>query len=429
MTIFALIFLTIAAAVARMPLLSRPMGTDESASFIYYASQPLWVPFTIYGSTNNHIVHSILMHISYKLFGPAEWALRLPAFLAGLAIIPLTYITARAISERGALLAASLAAAAPVFADYSTNARGYTLLCCFALICTAAMAEIIRTGSTRATALFAISAALGFYTVPVMLYPFVFLITWGRRKAIRAAVITVAITFFLYAPILIVSGLGSMISVPYERHQMPIGSFLRALPSSAVTVWSHLFVGVPLLVQILIAIGFLIAVRRYPMWLGFIPVALMVVLQRVLPLPRVWLPFLLLFFITAAAAWPWSRSEPAVAFAVFVALTITGMATTRLPETGELRAVREIARELNRRADQGDPVLALPPSELPIAFYCRRVEALNPDLNRTRLFVVENRDYGATLPKTLAFFRIDPRRYTIWRVRDFGSAALYELRR
>jgi len=182
-------------------------------------------------------------------------------------------------------------------------------------------------------------------------------------------------------------------------------------------------------VQILIAIGFLIAVRRYPMWLGFIPVALMVVLQRVLPLPRVWLPFLLLFFITAAAAWPWSRSEPAVAFAVFVALTITGMATTRLPETGELRAVREIARELNRRADQGDPVLALPPSELPIAFYCRRVEALNPDLNRARLFVVENRDYGATLPKTLAFFRIDPRRYTIWRVRDFGSAALYELRR
>jgi len=429
MTILALVLFTIAAAFARMPLLSRPMGTDESASFIYYASHPLWVPVTIYGSTNNHILHSILMHISYKLFGPAEWALRLPAFLAGLAIIPLTYIAARAISERGALLAASLAASAPVFADYSTNARGYTLLCCFALICTAAMAKIIRTGRTRATALFAISATLGFYTVPVMLFPFLFLIAWGRRKAIRAVVIAVAITFILYAPILIVSGLGSMLSVPYERHQMPFGSFLRALPSSAVNVWSHLFAGIPLAVQILVAIGFLVAVRRYPMWLGFIPVTLIVVLQRVLPLPRVWLPFLLLFFITAAAAWPWSRSEPAVAVAVFVALTIAGMASTRLPETGELRAVREIARELNRRADQGDPVLALPPSELPIAFYCRRVEALNPDLNRARLFVVENRDYGATLPKTLAFFRIDPRRYTIWRVRDFGSAALYELRR
>jgi len=134
-------------------------------------------------------------------------------------------------------------------------------------------------------------------------------------------------------------------------------------------------------------------------------------------------------FITAAAAWPWSRTEPAVAAAVVVALAITGFTTERLRETGELRAVREISRELNMRAQKGDPVLATPPSEMPIAFYCRRVEVLNPDVSRSRLFVIENRDYGQTLPRTLAFFKIDPRRYAIRRVRDFGSSALYELRR
>ena len=123
----SLIILSIAAVIVRLPMLSRPMGTDESASFIYYASHPLWVPLTIYGSPNNHILHSVLMHISWKIFGGAEWALRLPAFLAGIAIIPLTYIVARALSDRGALLAASLAAAAPVLVDYSTDARGYTL--------------------------------------------------------------------------------------------------------------------------------------------------------------------------------------------------------------------------------------------------------------------------------------------------------------
>jgi hypothetical protein len=149
----------------------------------------------------------------------------------------------------------------------------------------------------------------------------------------------------------------------------------------------------------------------------------------VLPFPRVWLPFVVLMFITAAAAWPWSRTEPAVAAAVVVALAISGFTTERVRETGELRAVREITRELNRRAQKGDPVLATPPSEMPIAFYCSRVEVLNPDLSRTRLFVIENHDYGQTLPRTLAFFRIDPRRYAIRRVRDFGSSALYELRR
>ncbi len=33
----------------------------------------------------------------------------------------------------------------------------------------------------------AISAALGFYTIPVMLYPFLMLVIWGRRKAILPA--------------------------------------------------------------------------------------------------------------------------------------------------------------------------------------------------------------------------------------------------
>ena len=154
-----------------------------------------------------------------------------------------------------------------------------------------------------------------------------------------------------------------------------------------------------------------------------------IAIQRVLPFPRVWLPFLLLAFITAAAAWPWERSEPAVAAAVLIALAISGFTTGRLRETGELRAVREVARELNLRAKPGDPVLALPPSEMPIAFYCHRVEVLRPDGTRPRLFAVENRDYGQSLARTLAFFKLDPRQFAIRKVRDFGSSALYELRR
>jgi Zn-dependent protease with chaperone function len=195
-----------------------------------------------------------------------------------------------------------------------------------------------------------------------------------------------------------------------------------------MSVWSSWFADVPLIVQILIAAGFVIGVRKHPMWIGFAAVIAIVLLQRVLPFPRIWLPFLVLMFITSAASWPWSRSEPAVAAALFIALMITGMNGTRLRETGELRAVREIARELNRRANPGDPLLALPPSDIPVAFYCKRVEVLHPDVNRPRLFAIENRDYRQSLPATLEFFKIDPKRYAVRKVRDFGSSALYELR-
>ncbi|MDQ6802049.1 MAG: glycosyltransferase family 39 protein [Acidobacteriota bacterium] len=421
------VVLTVAAAIVRLPMLvSRPMGTDESASFIYYASHPLWVPITIYGSPNNHVLHSVLMHIAWTLFGSAEWALRLPAFLAGIAIIPLTYIAARALGDRGSLLAASMSASAPALADYSTNARGYTLLCCCVLICTIAMARIVREG--KGEILFAVSAALGFFTVPVMLYPFAMLAVWGRKRGLRAVIGAIALTLLLYAPILVVSGIESLTSNPYVR-PFPLAVFFRSLPSYATAVWSSWFAGVPLIIQILIAAGFIIGVRKHPMWIGFAAVIAILFLQRVLPFPRIWLPFLILMFITAAASWPWSRSEPAVAAAIFIALTIMGMNSTRLRETGELRAVREIARELNRRASPGDPLLALPPSDIPIAFYCHRVEVLHPDVNRPRLFAIENRDYGQSLPATLEFFKFDPKRYAIRKVRDFGSSALYELRR
>ena len=412
--------LTVVAALLRIPLLSRPMGNDESATFIYYASHPLSVIVSIYGSPNNHILHSILMHASYRMFGGAEWALRLPAFIAGVALVPLTYFAAR----RGGLISAALVAAAPVLIDYSTDARGYTMLCCFVLICVIA----IERNSPRT---FAISAALGFYTVPVMLYPFLMLVVWGRRKTIVPAIEAVVIAAALYAPALIISGFGAITSNPYVR-PLPLGRFFGDLLPYIATVCAHLLVAVPIAIQILLLIAFIwslwsaAACRRF--WVGVAIVVVAIVLQRVQPFPRVWLPFLIFAFITAAAAWQWERSEPWVAAAIVVTLAITGFTTARLRETGELRAVREIARELNQRALPGEPVLALQPSEMPLAFYCRRVEVLNPDVTRPRLFAVENRDYGQSLPRTLAFFRIDPRRFTIRKIRDFGSSALYELR-
>ena len=428
----ALILFTIVAALLRVARLGRPMGSDESATFLYYASKPLIVGLTVYGSPNNHLLHTALMHGSMRLFGDAEWALRLPALIAGIAIVPLSYIASRAIAGRGALLASAMAAAWPALIDYSTDARGYTLLCCFVLVCAVTMAEVRRSGNAAAGAIFAVSAALGFFTIPVMIYPFVMLVVWGKKRALPGAAAAIVLALFLYTPALLVSGFASLTQNPYVR-ALPLNSFTGEALSYVITAHHHLFVAVPVIVQILIAIGFIVAMKSHDLamlWVGFIAVIVLVAIQRVLPFPRVWLPFVVLMMITAAASWPWrDRSEAWIAAAMTVVLAMTGMTVSRARETGELRAIGQIVRELNLRARKGDPVLALPPSEMPLAFYCPRVEVLHPDLGARRIFVVENRDYGQSLERTLAYFHMDRGRFTIVRLRDFGSAALYEMRK
>src|SRR5712691_1415070 len=238
------------------------MGSDESASWLYYASKPLVIGFTIYGSPNNHPLHTVLMHISGALFGEAEWALRMPAFIAGVAMIPLTYFFARAIRERGALLAAALTATWPALVDYSTNGRGYTMLCCFTLIAAASMVELARSGNTTAALIFALAAALGFFTVPVMLYPFVALLVWGmsrsahRRRIAIAAAGAIGLILLFYLPMLIVSGAHALLANPYVQ-PLSFGAFIRALPAYAVSVWSSMTAGLPIIIPIMIVVCFI----------------------------------------------------------------------------------------------------------------------------------------------------------------------------
>lgn len=82
--------------VVRMWLLNQPMRHDETQSFLDYASQPLVRALTIYSAPNNHLFHTLLVHLT--TFGGrlyVEWLIRLPAFLAGTAVIFATYVVGR----------------------------------------------------------------------------------------------------------------------------------------------------------------------------------------------------------------------------------------------------------------------------------------------------------------------------------------------
>src|SRR5919109_2597730 len=115
--------------------LNQSIAYDEAYTFIHFASRPFKHILADYSAPNNHIFHTILVGFAYRLFGGEPWALRLPAFLAGILMTPAMYITARRFfSPYQSLAAAGLMAVIPLFISYSVNGRGYSLLVLLALL-------------------------------------------------------------------------------------------------------------------------------------------------------------------------------------------------------------------------------------------------------------------------------------------------------
>jgi hypothetical protein len=133
----ALLLVVLVGAAIRLPGLDREVSHDEAYSWIAYASRPSAEIVSSYNLPNNHILHSLLMRASTRQLGEGEeWVLRVPAYVAGVAALP---VAARVAVLAGGGAWAGPAAAAwlavhPAHVGYSRSARGYTLLMFFALL-------------------------------------------------------------------------------------------------------------------------------------------------------------------------------------------------------------------------------------------------------------------------------------------------------
>ncbi len=156
--------------------LNDSMAYDESYTFVNLARQPIYIGIADYNSTNNHLLNTLLMHLSWRLFGDAEWALRLPVFLTGCALIPLIWIwSSRWLGRPAGLVTTALAAMSPLLITYSTDARGYILVTFAAVALDDAAARLFERDASRplATLQIVLAAALGLCSMPIMLYAIV----------------------------------------------------------------------------------------------------------------------------------------------------------------------------------------------------------------------------------------------------------------
>lgn len=142
-TSFALLGGIIALALAlRLIHLNDDLWIDEITPILQYRQFTPFEVVTTYLSSNNHMLNTLLVKGTTRLFGEREWAIRLPAVLFGVAGVPALYWLARLAASRLESLEISLLLAVSyhhVF--FSQNSRGYTAYLFFSMVTTGLLAR------------------------------------------------------------------------------------------------------------------------------------------------------------------------------------------------------------------------------------------------------------------------------------------------
>ena len=405
----ALLIVTLLALLIRLVFISRPMRHDEAYTFIAFASRSLGVVISDYHLPNNHVFHTLLVYLAYHLLGNQPWIIRLPALVAGVLVVPATYwVGNRFYNRNTAIVSAALVASSSPFIDYSTNARGYSLLSLFALLVLALGVHVKEKNNLIAWILIVSLSALGFYTNPTMLYPFGILMTWLLVSALlkdvslaysprfiyyllSAGICVALLTILLYAPILIFSGLDNLVgnsivaSLSWEDFQQSI--WVRAQ-----NTWEDWTAGVPLFMTMLLVIGTIISLvfhrrlspHRLPLQIAaVIWIAITLILQRVAPWPRIWLFLLPLFIIWASAGLTYMlhlATRERLAFengylailGVVILLPVFLLATFSINPPYPAQTIgieEEITRYLKDYLQPGDVVAAVSPMRAQVGYY------------------------------------------------------------
>jgi 4-amino-4-deoxy-L-arabinose transferase-like glycosyltransferase len=411
--------IVLAGAAVRAVALFRPMEYDEAYTVVAFATQSLWGVLSDYSLPNNHVFHTLWVHFSWELFGLHTWSVRLPAFLAGVLLIAAVYGLARSLYGRSsAILAAGLVAAAPLMIGYSTNARGYSILGLVTVLVFWIGNYLKTHANTAAWAGLSLLAALGFFTVPIMLYPFGILFTWlglsfltgelrhtysfGRivKYSGISGCLTGILTVLLYTPVLLGSGLHALTgnvfiqAEPWARFSGEFGWRMQ----DAFVSWTS---GVPAWVTALAVLGFGLALalhlpvpgsaERLPLIRG-VPVQLaalvwlVVVLpiQRPLLLTKVWLFLYPLLLVWVAAGWgelldALTRVRAPFVSRVLIGVALLGlavgmleMAQADLPYLRGTRAWMDEAVLFVKQNGQSDDVILIDyPIDAQFMFYAR----------------------------------------------------------
>jgi len=323
-----LLLILVLAAVFRLAHVYDVMTHDESYTFVVFSSTSLFNILTNYQLPNNHILNSLLIYFSTHLFGIQPWAIRLPALVAGLLLIPACYAAARAVYDRTTGLASALLVAIlPGAILYSTSGRGYSLVALCTLL-TLWLAIYVRENKNLfAWSLIILFSALGFYSVPVMLIPFGLIFTWlfleglvaepgpyGSKLGffkywLVAGIGTAALVLLLYTPVFIYTGADKVFANHWVTPE-PWSGYLGTIPGQFLGVWHEWTGGLAPVWGMLIITGFVLGLIfqgrltrvRFPLQAAaFLWITALLLVQRPEGVSKIWASLQAPLMIWAAA--------------------------------------------------------------------------------------------------------------------------------
>jgi len=419
----SLIFIIIVSVIIRALYLNQPLRGDEATTFIEYASKPFYTILSDYNSMNNHILHTLLVHFSYKIFGIDLWAMRLPAFIFGLLIVPLSYITARIFYNKNvAIISSAVVSASFLLIGFSSNARGYTMISFFFLTILCLAKCLKDNNNTFGWFLFCILSALGFYTMPLMIYPFGIVIVWlllsilfkdikihqkTLLKNIFLSIFTIIIfTIILYLPVFIKTGFEHALEINLDNTRT-WPEFFDTYLTLAKNVWNEWNINIPVILKHFFVFSFLISLILHrkiashrvsllaPIIIWCIPVIL--ILQKDTPVfSRYWIFLIPIYIIISSSGVFYiinlvlcrAKSKKSLIFIIISFFLVVGLSASvymsrsvlRSNEGGSFREAEEITVMLKEKLDSNDAVLSTYWLAEAIFKYYFEKHGISPDL-------------------------------------------------
>ena len=164
-----LILALIIGLIIRMTYIAGPVKSDEASTFLGYIESPNILRLFWYNTTNNHIFYNILTKILYTIFGFSLPIFRLVALSSGVLSIPIIYYICKELKQDGRFAAITLATF-PLYIEYSTNARGYTLQTLIFLLTLLFIIKNYSLLNKNKNNLIALFIALATLTIPTFIF-------------------------------------------------------------------------------------------------------------------------------------------------------------------------------------------------------------------------------------------------------------------
>jgi len=445
---WALIGFIVLGVILRFAFIDRPMGHDETYTYMAFAFRGIKTTITDYHLPNNHVLHTILVVISTGLFGNSPEAIRLPAFVAGILIIPAVYLVAVKLFDRWvAFQSSAIVTGLPVLVDYSITARGHRRVDLFTLLLTALPPALPVKKKIMAWCSIVLVASLGMYTNPIMVYPTGMLFTWLlisiTQKSVNevyqgkmflyvafASCAILLLTGFFYLPILVNSGVSSIVGNEVVE-ALGWRDFWQSLPVRIRNTWAEWNRDLPEWISypelLLLSFSFFFPkekrIQRLSFWVaGFLFITAMLIVQRVAPWPRVWLFLLPLFAIWVAggvinlshfagSVLKQEKLMQNVTTGLIVLMVLAGSSLRSYIQfslkSGKVGETEGVAIFLEDYLRPGDVIVVTSPDAIVLKYYLLihgisgEFSELRDDKPFDRAIVVVNTSYGQTMESVL----------------------------